>query len=476
MGADLESARPSSSYRVSIAPSGHILVSDGKFTRNERTYSLARYKVERQFGTLLPPELADLLDISHAVYFADRLARRPLRRVDGASLNWARAFEVSLALRQPGPFQSEPLRSLLTDTLEFLTGDEWHFSFFSRDTHAISIEQQGYLFETKPDGPASTALFSGGLDAFAGLVLRMAADSAGHFILVSAVTTSRIAPILRQLISGIRSRLSRPVTHIQVPFGIRQRQTSYDHDEPSQRARGFIFPVLGAIAALVAGCNALEIYENGIGAVNLPFNDAQFSSQSTKSTDPRYLGRLSELMGLVIERRFSFCNPFLFSTKGEMCDGAARLGFGEMSADTVSCDGFPQRIGGVIQCGLCTSCVLRRLSLKAAGLHSSDSRKPYRDDLFSLADSIPAAKLIPWRALAAQALELESMLSAPEPWQAFARRFPQILPVAAVADAVYPGQVDSPPEARLIDLYRRYFKEWTAFPVPPSVAPSWHAA
>lgn len=236
------------------------------------------------------------------------------------------------------------------------------------------------------------------------------------------------------------------------PFGLRQRsKRRYDGDERTQRTRAFVFRCMGAGTAVLADSSELEIYEHGIG------------TQSTRANDPRVLAAMADFVSLAIDRPFAFRLPFLGLTKAELAAGVQHPGFGELIRRIFSCDGFPQRVIGHPQCGLCTSCVLRRQALHAAGLAEYDARDSYVSDVLAEESCLPAAKLCPLRSMLDQVNTLRRALAGPEPWANLSRAFPQLLEVASCLAA--PGGARADIERQIVDLYRRYCDEWRHFPV-----------
>ena len=143
--------------------------------------------------------------------------------------------------------------------------------------------------------------------------------------------------------------------------------------EPSRRTRGFLFLVFGGVTALMAKSSALYLYENGIGAMNLPYDRSQIGTDNARTAHPRVLREVGELLSLVTDRPFSVQNRCIYKTKAEMLQHPAITRVGEAIRLTFSCDGFPVRTKARAQCGFCTSCLLRRYSLEVAGLADLDS-------------------------------------------------------------------------------------------------------
>ncbi len=235
----------------------------------------------------------------------------------------------------------------------------------------------------------------------------------------------------------------------------------FDADEPTQRARGFVFLSLGAATALMAGAGSLSVYENGLGAINLPYTAAQLGSQSTRATHPAALDAMGELISLATERRLVLRLPFLGATKASLVSSLARDGGAEFVAKTISCDGFPQRVAGTPQCGACTSCILRRLSIYEAGLGAYDRQGEYRFDVLGSVERIPDARWHHFRAMQQQVFRLQEALAQSSPWRGLSVAFPQLIEVAGTETArrALGGAV----EDSLVDLYRRYCDEWWHF-------------
>ena len=113
-----------------------------------------------------------------------------------------------------------------------------------------------------------------------------------------------------------------------------------DTDEPTQRSRGFVFQVLGAVTALMAGAKELYVYENGVGAISLPYTAAQVGAHNTRATSPLFLAGMSEFISTVVGHQFEIRNPYLFRTKGQMCEALRGSRLRDLIRLTGSCDGF----------------------------------------------------------------------------------------------------------------------------------------
>ena len=106
-----------------------------------------------------------------------------------------------------------------------------------------------------------------------------------------------------------------------------------------------------------------------------------------------------------------------------------------------------------MQCGFCSSCLLRRQALAVLGIQdrtayiTTHSMRPRTPDSTHL------------KAMLDQVNRLHSILNVPNSWQVFFTRYPPL------ADFVYQTNQydDTIPEQRreqLLQLYERYVKEW----------------
>ena len=136
---------------------------------------------------------------------------------------------------------------------------------------------------------------------------------------------------------------------------------------------------------------------------------------------------------------------------------------------TFSCDAFPLRRKGASQCGVCTSCLLRRLALLNADLQHRDM-DGYRYDVYAPGDLLSdrhqrGAFEMHW-----QVARLTAALSQDNAWAGLVREFPGL----AVAHQSLVGQLGLPASCvaeELVSLYRHHCEEWNRFP-PSSWVPS----
>ncbi|MEO1075551.1 MAG: 7-cyano-7-deazaguanine synthase, partial [Bacteroidota bacterium] len=213
-----------------------------------------------------------------------------------------------------------------------------------------------------------------------------------------------------------------------------------------------MYALVGAVVALLHDQSRLHIYENGVGAINLTYRGAVGLDHS-RSVHPLLLLGLSRFLSDYLNRPFAIENPFLFTTKAQMLEG---LDEGLIGA-TASCDS-PLR-SSVAQCGSCSSCVLRRQSIAAAGLRDGTTYAVSRTAPASL-DTLAHAQ-----AMSDQAHEIGFALasghSSDESWEMLARTYPDL---DDIVDRVEPADNVRAASMRkkLLALYRRHVADWDA--------------
>ena len=305
-------------------------------------------------GYHLTPIQADLLDLATAIHFADKLAIPKKSR--------SIQVHLSLPLRHPEMFKQN--NTLLHDLLSWYTKDNWHFQFQAHKSKKRKSEcQMGQLDISSSLESVEFALWSGGLDSLAGLQTRLLNSDNKNFALIGTGSNNIMRKTQKQVFQTLHflpyasGRLRFLHIPISANYGAR-----YSHNQ-SHRARGIVFLLIGAVCALSSGCKKLSVYETGIGAINLPLPGGVGRDHS-KAVHPISLIKMEQFISCVINESFFIENPFVFSTKAEMCVSLKQ--FPHLIFETISCDRLHRE--KYIQCGVCSSCILRRQALLASGI------------------------------------------------------------------------------------------------------------
>jgi len=390
---------------------------------NEVIYRLARE---------LPSAAADLLEIAAMAYAADRLVSRPSDRKGSDGSGWGRQLWLEIPVRNPNMWNS--VAGQVAALLHWLTDDEWTVEFSQLADGSGPLDtRQGFLFDTVPRS-SSLALFSGGLDSALGLAHDLGTSGK---VLVSVYTNNRMKAAQRRVVRALETGAGSACVHLQYRVSLAEPER-----ENSQRTRGLLFLATGIATAWTLGQDQLRVFENGIGAINLPYLRSQEGPHATRSMHPRTLRMMEDLASAVNGRCFTIVAPYLHLTKAEVVRSVPEIDSAVIAA-AVSCDmAFATRKPGPVQCGTCTSCLLRRQALIAGGRNDGDELSCYRTR--SPAGAAPLAAMT-W-----QLDRLRDCLNLADPWRGIVSEFPPIIDVERIAPA------------HLVRLYGAYVREWEA--------------
>jgi 7-cyano-7-deazaguanine synthase in queuosine biosynthesis len=417
--------------------------------------------IDRRLGHALDALLADWVDLALACYLADRLATRKPMRLGQSGKYWSRILNVTLPVRRLDRWTDE-IQGSLSRLLSFLTDDLWKFHFVQSESGMRAAESQRFLFPLEHGSPTRVALFSGGLDSFAGAAQTLYDFGDCNYIFVSGVTNTRQQGAQRGQLNRLRLKTSSHICHVAIPYGLHWAGLRAERkEESSQRTRGFLFLTLGAVSAIAAGTRELYLYENGVGAINLPYDGTQVGTYNSRATHPSTLLRMEDFIEALTGEEFAIVNPFLFFTKAEMCRYVAVQELGELMPLTFSCDGFPVRAKNRGQCGSCTSCLLRRQAIELAGLSRYD-QNGYLNDLVSPTFAGSDNQLHDLRAMNWQAHRIREAVSRANAWEALVSEFIELKKVEVDLcrnHIMQPAELQS----KLLHLYSRYASEWGAF-------------
>jgi 7-cyano-7-deazaguanine synthase in queuosine biosynthesis len=429
-----------------------------------KKYYLRDYRIADSFERRLSPLSADWLDVALASYLADRLSPRAGLIRSRKVPNWKRVMRLKIPVRRLEIWKRPEVIKSLSNLLEFFTDDVWQIDFVQREAPGRLSERQDYLFSEAFQKPLTVALFSGGLDSFCGAAQGVSEYRDHSFVFVSGVTNSRQRFEQREQIKAIQRETGCHVGHLVVPFGLKREGKGYRgrDQEPSQRTRGFLFLTLGAVAALTAGASELTIFENGIGAINLPYDASQIGAANTRAVHPLALLRMGNFVRTLRGDEFLFKSPFLFQTKGEMCRHPVVQSLSAYIPRTFSCDGFPVQTKSKPQCGSCTSCLLRRLSLQSAGLAASDPSDQYVANLLAPDSRASEKQLRHLRVMEWQYQKIKQYLDSDSPWLKLISEFPELQSIS-VALSRHSRESEEKTQRSILKLYSQYVDEWGTF-------------
>jgi 7-cyano-7-deazaguanine synthase in queuosine biosynthesis len=339
---------------------------------NGNARQAVKLDAEGFFSSLLSlpqPRMLDLMLIATGVYAVDRISQR---HRPSANRQGIRQLRIEFAVRDIKFWSSRRIQKLLLDILSFLTDDDWQVGFHklqNRDGY------QEYL-EIPKFHARHGALYSGGLDSAAGLVNRLL-QGTNNLVLVTVGHQHGLHTRIKRQLDELGSILTAQgheqpsVLHSTLTTSLEGGKAHRLRDqERTQRSRSFLFCV-AALAAGNAYClETMEMFENGVGAINLPLMTGMLGGGlSTRGAHPSFLRLVSELGMLVTEKQIELVLPYRHLTKAEMLAHLRHLPeLGPWLQQSRSCVHTSIREQGKTHCGRCAACIERRQAFLIAGL------------------------------------------------------------------------------------------------------------
>lgn len=321
----------------------------------------------------------DSIAIATGAYAIDRVVKRTPDIHNECGI---RTFRIVFEVVDVAFWSAPGITDLLTDILWNLTGDTWLISFSPREKPYQSTSVQRLLALKEPR-PTRLALYSGGLDSAAGLANQII-NTDETYILLTVGHHPAIRSSSLHLVGTLRNLLhAKPFHHASfvVKFnGGAAGQMKYQ--ETSQRVRGLLFYATAAVLADACEIEDIEVFENGVGAINLPLTEGGLvDGLSTRGAHPGILEKIERLLSSALDNPTRFSLPFLHSTKAEMLrELAHRPHLPDWLKLSRSCIHSSLRVRGKRHCGQCAACIERRQAFRAAGI--AEDARDYDFDLF----------------------------------------------------------------------------------------------
>lgn len=393
----------------------------------------------------VPDLLIDLLEVASYVYCADQKLVRGSDQLSKFGENWRRSLHFSIPVRQLEVWQDPEVRKTLADTLGFLSDDSYEFEFRKAESPFQSKE---LYFADLIDASANldeVALFSGGIDSFAGAVndivtLGKSVTLVGHY------SSTKVRNVQEELIKGLKQRgFDRSLSYIPVWVSNENERAL----EFTQRSRSFLFASLGLVVAQMSGKDRFNFYENGVVSINPPLAGDVIGGRATRTTHPRVLRGLETLFSTLLNRQVEILTPLQWLTKREVTEKISHAGMADMLSMTVSCTRTRSWTIKQKHCGVCSQCIDRRFAILAAGLGEHEPSENYKRDLL-LADRSSDDDL---RMALSYVSFFRKVSAMPKP------RFLVDLPEVISAIDQFPDLSTDDASDRVYDLFQRHAKD-----------------
>lgn len=344
-----------------------------------RNVNLRISDISRSMLSNVPDLLLDLLEIASYIYCADQRASRGTEQLSQAGSSWRRSMHFTIPVRHPDIWSGTELSSALHETLSFLSDDSYQFSFVA----AIQpfAERDAYFADLLEgvDDADEVALFSGGIDSFAGAV-DMIVGQGRKMVLVGHHSAPKVFAVQKDLVAALRAA-GHANRLFYVPVNI--TNTGVQATETTQRSRSFLYASLAFVIARMFGKNSFTFFENGVVSFNLPIARDVLGSRATRTTHPKVIRGFEEIFSAIADEPIEIRTPYIWLTKKEVVERILHNGFGHLLSTTVSCVHPRTWTTSVRHCGACSQCVDRRFAILAAGAEDHEPAADYVIDLLT---------------------------------------------------------------------------------------------
>lgn len=294
------------------------------------------------------PLIHDAIIVAASVEYADRV----VRRFQGG---WVRRLSLRIPVSDHILWSSSDVTNALHEAIEFLTGDYWDITF-KKLRKPVRPKQQ---FPLKLKMPVDSVIaFSEGMDSHS-VVGIMGSDG-----------DKRDKLALTRVESGNSSRSRRrngQECFIPVTYSVRLHG---GNKESSFRSRGFRFGMISAIASYLTNARQIIVPESGQGIFGPALIPPGHMYPDYRS-HPLFTKRMEDFLHVLFQKSFRFDFPRIWDTKGEtLCEFVNLSERKDTWRDTRSCwktNQWSSINGRYRQCGTCAACMLRRMSVHAAG-------------------------------------------------------------------------------------------------------------
>lgn len=294
------------------------------------------------------PIVYDALVVAAAVEFCDRSLAR-------SAMNWGRRFFVYIPVHDSGRWSDKSVSRALVEALNLLTGDDWHFEFRARRAPVPPPAQCRMAF---PSNAEAVIAFSDGMDS-------RAVDGLERNRLGQRLVRVRVGS--KQHDISLKERRRAPFAAIPYTVVLDDGRNA----ENSARSRGFKFSVVSAVAAYLIDAPSAIVPESGQGALAPAFLPVGQGYEDYRS-HPVFTVLMERFIFVLLGHRIHYSFPRLWMTKAEtLREFVDNCADGAQWAKTRSCWQQSRQVavsGTRRQCGICAACILRRLSVHAAGL------------------------------------------------------------------------------------------------------------
>lgn len=345
-----------------------------------RNVNLKITDISKAMVSNIPDVLMDLLELAAYVYCADQRCPRGSDMLPDYGSHWRRDMRFTIPMRLPDLWETPAMKDALRETLGFLSDDTYSFSFVKAEKPLAEKELYFSGFIEGTFAPDEIALFSGGVDSFAGAVEDLVINRknmafVGHF------SAGKVVSVQKELIKGLKKKgFGKKIFYTPINVTNTGGTRPVDH---TQRTRSFLFACLGLVIARLFEKDSITFYENGVISLNIPIAKDVLGARATRTTHPKVLHGFETIFSELLNCEIKIRTPLQWLTKREVVEKLGSCNFADLLRDTVSCTRTLARKTLHPHCGTCSQCIDRRFATLAASMENFDPEGGYIVDLLT---------------------------------------------------------------------------------------------
>lgn len=340
----------------------------------------------------------DLLNIAGYLFAADRKIRRGT--IDSQEYHaWSRHIVLHIGVIDYSFWNQREIKELLSGALEFMTGDKkYEFVFYQADENFPSSIFDNENFSMEPEENIKILLFSGGIDSLAGAVESLESEN-NHLCLVSHQSGQKTTmSIQKKLYGSLQVLYPGRLSHYKFECGLSNESSA----DESQRTRSFLYSAAAFVTAKTYGQQKIHLYENGITSINFAQTQDQMNARSSRTTHPKTLALLENLLSAVADEPFFIENNFFYKTKSDVVNILKKYNRLSLLDTSISCSSTRDNTTSTTHCGKCSQCIDRRFAVFSAEVDEWDNNGIYDFDFLkdSLTDDLTLKMLVEYICMA----------------------------------------------------------------------------
>ena len=312
-----------------------------------------QYKSDIQlFGK---PLIRDLINIAVATLVADKR----IKRLNNSRRLNTRNIELTIPVSNKPKWDS--VKNKLGRMISFISYDSFEFVFVEKEKLNKIIDNK-----TFPIDADCVSLFSGGLDSFGGSRYLIKKEDRHPFFV--SVNHSNTGKLLKNTHESLYSKYSKFIFRVQSPKNYTKEYTQF--------TRSFLYLSFAVAVAQEYNLKDIFIPETGVVATQVGLKDGRLT---TRTVHPHLIDLFNELIDKLFEKsRLKVKNPFEYSTKTEVVSHILPEKE-EYISETVTCP--HRRWYNKKHCGMCMSCIIRKIALVNNDVKAEDEYSSHSLDL-----------------------------------------------------------------------------------------------